>query len=118
DQHKIILAAINEFKIYPTNLKCLSINKIAKDYGIPKTTLQYAIKNDSPPNRLGPPTVLTEHEESQLVDQQESEPPFPKKRKIFLFAQLLTCEESWEQLKMANEGAKKKTEEAKRKKEE
>ena len=67
EQRKAILAAINEFKNYPTNIKQPSISKLAKDYGIAKTTLKHAIDNDGPPKRPGPPTVLTEYEESQLV---------------------------------------------------
>ncbi|CAG8741633.1 6530_t:CDS:2, partial [Cetraspora pellucida] len=43
--------------------------------------------------------------------------PSPKKRKTFLFAQLLTNDESWQKLKEANEETEKKLEEAKQKKE-
>ena len=63
NRHNAILAALTEYKNQPNP----SANKIAKEYGIPRTTFDRAIKNDSPPKRRGPPTVLTEHEENQLV---------------------------------------------------
>ncbi|CAG8827420.1 19488_t:CDS:1, partial [Cetraspora pellucida] len=67
NRNKTILAALNEYKNYPPNVKHPSISSIARDYDIPRITLHRAIKNDSPPKRQGPPTILTEHEESQLV---------------------------------------------------
>ncbi|CAG8736386.1 13976_t:CDS:1 [Cetraspora pellucida] len=52
------------------------------------------------------------------LDPHEFESPSPKKRKTLPFAQLLTSENSWQQLKMANKVANKKVTEANRKKEE
>ncbi|CAG8582112.1 13779_t:CDS:2, partial [Cetraspora pellucida] len=52
---------------------------------------------------------------TSLVNQQEPG-PFSKKRKMLLFAQLLTNDESWGKLKETNEEAERKVEEVKRKK--
>ncbi|XP_046141570.1 MFS-type transporter clz9-like [Osmia bicornis bicornis] len=45
------------------------IRKVSRDFGIPKTTLLYK-KNELVPSirRSGPPTVLTDEEENQLVE--------------------------------------------------
>ena len=50
-------------------------------------------------------------------DQQKSESPPPKKHKTLPFARLLTCEESWEQLRTAREEENKKIAETKQRKE-
>ncbi|CAG8634148.1 22158_t:CDS:1, partial [Cetraspora pellucida] len=43
-----------------------STRSIARDYGLPETTLRCAIKNDGPLTRLGRAKILTNHEEEQL----------------------------------------------------
>ena len=62
-----ISAAINELNKYPVDHKRPSINSVAKDFKLPEATLRRAFKNGSPPNHRGPSTILTEHEENQLV---------------------------------------------------
>ncbi|CAG8817472.1 7203_t:CDS:2 [Cetraspora pellucida] len=53
--------------------------------------------------------------DTSSVNQQEPG-PFPKKRKMLLFAQLLTNDESWQKLKETNKEAERKVEKKKRKK--
>jgi len=62
-----ISAALAELNKYPVGSKRPSVNSIANDFGLSEATLRRAIKNGGPPNRQGPPTVLTKHEEEQLV---------------------------------------------------
>ncbi|CAG8599797.1 1870_t:CDS:1, partial [Racocetra fulgida] len=64
------------------------------------------------------PRILNAETPKASLDPHESESPSPKKRKTLPFAQLLTSEDSWQQLKMANEVVNKKVAEANRKKEE
>lgn len=44
-----------------------SIRAAARDFGVPKSSLQYRIKNPGHKDTLGPSTVLTEDEERTLV---------------------------------------------------
>lgn len=67
NRRNVISAAINELNNYPTGSKRPSVNSVAKDFGLSEATLRRAIKNGSLPNRQGPPTILTEHEENQLI---------------------------------------------------
>ncbi|CAG8737256.1 13536_t:CDS:1, partial [Cetraspora pellucida] len=64
NRRSTICKALNELNNYPSNSKCPSINKVAKSFGIPEAILRHAIKNGNSPNRSGPPTILTEHEEN------------------------------------------------------
>ena len=51
----------------PTGTKRPSVNSVAKRFGLAETTLRRAVKNGIPSRRQGPPKVLTDHEEKQLV---------------------------------------------------
>ena len=62
-----ISTAINELNNHPAGHKRPSINSVVKNFGIPETTLRQAVKNGGPPKHRGPSTILTEHEENQLV---------------------------------------------------
>lgn len=55
------------FVIINTRSKPQSINSLAKDFGLSEATLQRAVKNGRPPQYPGAPSVLTSHEENQLV---------------------------------------------------
>ncbi|CAG8811678.1 23797_t:CDS:2, partial [Cetraspora pellucida] len=52
---------------YPVGTKRPSVNHAARNFGLSEATLRCAIKKGGPPNHQGPPTILTEHEENQLV---------------------------------------------------
>lgn len=62
-----ISTAINELNNHPASYKRPSVNSVVKNFGIPETTLRHAVRNGGPPKRRGPSTILTEHEENQLV---------------------------------------------------
>ncbi|CAG8838953.1 44914_t:CDS:2, partial [Gigaspora margarita] len=59
----IIAAALQALK------KSVSPNiyATAQRFSVAKTTLRCAIKNNRPPKCSGPPTILSEHKEVQLV---------------------------------------------------
>ena len=44
-----------------------SVNSMANKFGVPETTLRRAIANGGPLRRSGPPKILTDHEETELV---------------------------------------------------
>ncbi|CAG8772268.1 16479_t:CDS:2, partial [Racocetra fulgida] len=67
NRRNTISEALKELNNYPSNSKRPSINSVAKSFGIPEATLRRAVKNGNPPNRTGPPTILTKHEEDQLA---------------------------------------------------
>ena len=66
NRRNTIREALDEINKYPSNSRP-SINSVAKSFGIPEASLRRAVKNGNPPNRTGPPTILTEHEEEQLA---------------------------------------------------
>ncbi|CAG8734529.1 11856_t:CDS:1, partial [Racocetra fulgida] len=67
NRRNAIREALDELNNYSPNFKRPSVNSVAKSFGIAETTLRRAVKNGNPPNRTGPSTVLTEHEENQLA---------------------------------------------------
>jgi hypothetical protein len=56
-------AAIQELQSNPE----LSLTAAAKKYGIPRTSLQFKLKNPGHKESFGPSTVLSHEEEQMLV---------------------------------------------------
>ncbi|CAG8787566.1 17228_t:CDS:2, partial [Cetraspora pellucida] len=65
-RHNAINNALKAIKNSPSDL-APSTRSIARDYGLPETTLRHAIKNDGPFTRPGCAKILTNHEEKQLT---------------------------------------------------
>src|ERR1700751_1050794 len=66
-REKNINSALCSLKNPSPDGKYPSVNRTALKFGINRNSVRRAIANDGPLGRRGPPNVLTNHEEEQLV---------------------------------------------------